>query len=42
MKSPSWPEKNLTWLILAVLLTAIPLFAQDPAADSGADTGTDP
>ena len=40
MKSPSWSEKNLSWLILAVLLTAVPIVAQDPVAASGADTGS--
>ena len=40
MKSPSWSEKNLSWLILAVLLIAVPIVAQDPVADSGADTGS--
>ena len=40
MKSPSCCEKNLSWLILAVLLTAVPIVAQDPVADSGADTGS--
>ncbi|MEC8896638.1 MAG: alanine/glycine:cation symporter family protein [Planctomycetota bacterium] len=36
MKSPSWPEKNLTWLILAVLFLTAPVFSQDPPADSKA------
>ena len=36
MKSPSWSEKNLTWLILAVLFLAAPVFSQDPPADSKA------
>ena len=40
MKSPSWSEKNLSWLILAVLLTAVPIIAQDPVAASGVDTGS--
>ncbi len=40
MKSSSWSERNLFWLILAVLLTAAPLFAQDPAADSDTDAGS--
>ena len=35
MKSPSWSEKNLSWLILAVLLTAAPLSAQDSTTDAG-------
>ena len=40
MKATVWSERNLFWLILAVFLTGVPLFAQDSAADSGADTGS--
>ena len=38
MKATMWSERNIFWLILAVFLTGVPLFAQDSAADSGADT----